>query len=151
MSVRTLANAWNEFFFAPISPVPISLFRILYGMAVTATLVLLRPDWLAWYGTHAWVSLSTVLKAEPGMRLDLFPLLPQSDGWIEALFWCSLGAAILLTIGLLTRISSVVVFLCLASIEQRNLYIDHLGDTFLRLAGFFLIFAPAGAALSIDR
>jgi hypothetical protein len=151
MSIRTVIDAWNEFFFAPISPVPVALFRILYGTAVIATLLLLRPEWLAWYGTHAWVSLSTVLKAEHGIRLDLFPLLPQSDRWIEAFFWVSLGSAVFLTIGFLTRISSVMAFLCLASIQQRNLYIDHLGDTFLRVAGFFLIFAPAGAALSIDR
>src|SRR5205823_1211363 len=44
-----------------------------------------------------------------------------------------------------------LVFLCLASIHQRNLYITHGGDTFLRVTGFFLIFAPAGAALSVDR
>ena len=68
-----------------------------------------------------------------------------------ALFWIFLGSAVSLTVGFLTRLNSVVVFLCLASIQQRNLYITHGGDTFLRLAGFFLIFAPAGADLSVDR
>jgi hypothetical protein len=48
-------------------------------------------------------------------------------------------------------LNSVFVFLCLTSIQQRNLYITHGGDTFLRVAGFFLMFAPAGAALSLDR
>src|SRR6516164_2508385 len=47
--------------------------------------------------------------------------------------------------------SIALVFLCLTSIQQRNLYITHGGDTFLRLAGFFLIFAPAGADFSVDR
>ncbi len=151
MSLRRLLEAWNEFFFAPISPVPIALFRILYGLDVIATLILLRPDWLGWYGPHGWVSFSTVLKAEPGMRLDLFRVLPQSDRWIDAFFWVSLAFAVFLTVGFLTRISSAMVFLCLASIQQRNPYIGHAGDTFLRVAGFFLIFAPAGAALSLDR
>jgi Vitamin K-dependent gamma-carboxylase len=62
-----------------------------------------------------------------------------------------LGSAASLSAGLLTRLNSVIVFLCLTSIQQRNLYITHGGDTFLRLAGFFLIFAPAGAAFSVDR
>jgi hypothetical protein len=31
------------------------------------------------------------------------------------------------------------------------LYVLNAGDGFLRVAGFFLIFAPAGAALSLDR
>ena len=151
MRLKSLLEAWNEFFFAPQSPIPIALFRIVYGLLVIATLTLLRPDWLTWYGPHAWVSLSTMHTLEPGTRLNLFAVTPQTDGWINALFWIFLGSAILLTIGFLTRLNSLLVFLCLASIHQRNVYILHAGDTFLRVAGFFLIFAPAGAALSLDR
>jgi hypothetical protein len=88
---------------------------------------------------------------EPGVRLNLFTILPQNDVWIEAFFWFSLLFAVLLAIGLFTRTSSVVTFLCLTSIQQRNLLICHSGDTFLRVSGFFLMFAPAGAAFSIDR
>jgi len=149
--LRSLFEAWNAFFFAPQSPIPIALFRIIYGLLVIATLTLLRPDWLAWYGPHAWDSLSTMHTLEPGTRLNLFAVIPQTDAWINGLFWIFLGSAILLTIGFLTRLNSLLVFLCLASIHQRNVYILHAGDTFLRVAGFFLIFAPAGAALSIDR
>jgi hypothetical protein len=149
--LRSLVDAWNSFFFAPQSPLPIALFRILYGLLVIATLLLLRPDWLTWYGPHAWVSVSTMHTLEPGMRLNVFTIIPQEDTWVEALFWVFLASASLLTVGLLTRFNSLIVFLCLTSIQQRNLYITSGGDTFLRLAGFFLIFAPAGAALSVDR
>jgi vitamin K-dependent gamma-carboxylase-like protein len=151
MTLRVLVRAWNKFFFAEQSPVPIALFRIFYGVMVTATLLQLRPDWLTWYGVHGWVSFPTARALEPGTRLNLFALIPQNDSWIEALFWVALASAVLLTIGLLTRLNSLLVFLCLTSIQQRNLYITHGGDTFLRLAGFFLIFAPAGAAFSLDR
>ncbi len=151
MRLRSAVRVWDEFFFAKESPVPICLFRIIYGVLVIATLLLLRPDWLTWYGVHGWVSLPTALKLEPGNRLNLFAIIPQSDSWINALFWFALGSAVLLTIGLFTRINSILVFVFLTSIQQRNLYITHGGDTFLRLAGFFLIFAPAGAAFSVDR
>jgi len=151
LKLRPFAEAWNRFFFAKQSPVPIALFRIAYGALVIATLVLLRPDWLAWYGTHAWISLQTMQTAEPGTRINLFTIIPQSDAWISAFFWVFLGSAILLTVGFLTRINSVIVFICLASIHERNLFITHGGETFLRLAGFFLMFAPTGAALSLDR
>jgi hypothetical protein len=151
MRLSSALRIWDEFFFAKQSPVPISLFRAIYGALVIATLLLLRPDWLNWYGVHGWVSFPIALKLEPGNRLSVFPVLPQTDAWIEAMFWFSLGSAILLTIGLFTRLNSVLVFICLTSIQQRNLYITHGGDTFLRLAGFFLIFAPAGAAFSVDR
>jgi Vitamin K-dependent gamma-carboxylase len=151
MNLRAFPRLWNQFFFAEQSPLPIALFRILYGMLVILTLALLRPDWLNWYGEHAWLSLPTALKLEPGHRLDLFSIIPQSDAWVEAIFWVTMGSAVSLTLGLFTRISSILVFICLTSIQQRNLYIIHGGDVFLRLAGFFLIFAPAGAALSLDH
>jgi hypothetical protein len=151
MTLRGMFRAWNEFFFTEQSPIPIALFRIFYGVMVIATLILLRPDWLSWYGVHSWVSLPTAASLEPGTRLNLFSIIPQNNSWIERMFWVSLALAILLTVGLLTRLNSLLVFLCLTSIQQRTLYITHGGDTFLRLAGFFLIFAPAGDALSVDR
>src|SRR6266849_10509355 len=128
MTLRSALRAWNDFFFAEQSPLPIALFRILYGLLVIATLILLRRDWLTWYGVHGWVSLPIALKLEPGARLNLFTVIPQNDAWIEALFWVFLGSAILLTIGFLTRLNSVLVFICLASIHQRNVYILHAGD-----------------------
>ena len=151
MSLRSFIRFWNQFFFHEQSPVPIALFRILYGALVVITLVLMRSDWLNWYGANAWLSLSTALKLEPGPRLNLFTIIPQGDVWIEGLFWVSLSSAALLSLGIFTRINSILVFVCLTSIHQRNLYMLHGGDTFLRLAGFFLMFAPAGAALSLDR
>jgi hypothetical protein len=127
------------------------LFRVLYGMAVLATLWLTRDDWIAWYGPHAWVSLRTMQAFEPGPRLNLFTVMPASVFWVRMLFWVFAASAVCLAIGFLTRLNSVVVYVCLASIQQRNLFILHGGDTFLRVAGFFLIFSAAGAALSVDR
>ncbi len=153
--MNSIAERWNRFFFEPQSPVPLALFRIFYGTLVVLTLLLLRPDWLAWYGTRAWISLSTIQQIEPGPRLNLFTLLPQndptSDIWIQAFFWVFLVSAVLLAAGFLTRLTSIIVFLGLASIQQRNFLLAHGGDVFLRVTGFFLMFAPAGAALSIDR
>ena len=151
MTGKSFVEAWNEFFFAEQPPIPIALFRVLYGMAVLATLWLTRDDWIAWYGPHAWVSLRTMQAFEPGPRLNLFTVMPASVFWVRMLFWVFAASAVCLAIGFLTRLNSVVVYVCLASIQQRNLFILHGGDTFLRVAGFFLIFSAAGAALSVDR
>ena len=151
MILKGIRRTWDSFFFTPQSPVPIAVFRILYGICVSLTLLLLYPDWLEWLGVHAWVSENTMKILEPGPRINLFTLLPQNDHWVAAFFWVSLAFAILLTVGLWTPISSVAVFLCVVSINQRALPITHGGDKFLRAAGFFLMFAPAGAALSLDR
>jgi hypothetical protein len=151
MTLRKLRELWYGFFFTPQSPLPIAVFRILYGICVSVTILLLHADWLNWYGVHAWVSLPAMRQIEPGVRINLFTVMPQDDRWIVAFFWVFLVCAVMLTAGLWTRLSSAAVFLCLTSIQQRNLLILHGGDVFLRVTGFFLIFAPAGAALSLDR
>lgn len=150
MSLRSLARAWNEFFFAPRSPLPVCLFRILFGLLALADFILLRPDWLAWFGTHGLLTMDTMHKLEPGTRIDLFTLLP-SDAWVQAFFWFAITAAVCVAAGFLTRISTVALFLCLVSINERALYAMNAGDSLLRVTGFWLIFAPAGAALSLDR
>jgi hypothetical protein len=150
MNLRRLRELWDDFFFTPQSPLPIAWFRFLYGICVCVTLLVLHGDWLNWYGVHGWVSLQAMQQVEPGIRLNLFTLMPQDDRWIAAFFWVFLLFALMLTAGLWTRLSSIIVFACLASIHQRNLLILQGGDVFLRVAGFFLIFAPAGAALSVD-
>jgi Vitamin K-dependent gamma-carboxylase len=151
LNVRTIVQAWNRFFFRQESPLPLAVFRIAYGLAVVATLLLLKNDWLAWYGPHAWMSLDTMRELEPGARLNILAMLPQDNLWINLFFWIFLTSAVMLAAGLLTRANSILVFVCLASLQQRNLYVLHGGDTFLRVAGFFLMFSPAGAALSLDR
>lgn len=151
MTLRSAIDAWNRFFFAPQSPLSLCLFRIVFGAVIVINLLLLYPDWLAWYGPRAWTSLATMRLMEPGVRLNLFTVIPQSNAWIEGLFWTFLASAVMLAFGFLSRINAVFVFLCLTSLDQRNLYMLHGGDTFLRVAAFFLMFAPSGAALSIDR
>jgi len=151
VKANSFLGAWNGFFFAKQSPIPLALFRLAYGTVVISTLFLLHADWISWYGPNAWVRLSTIGTMEPGPRLNLFTVIPQSDLWVRILFWVFLVSAVCLASGLLTRVNSIVVFACLASIQQRNLLILHGGDTFLRVAGFFLMFAPAGSALSLDR
>jgi hypothetical protein len=151
VTLESLGRAWNEFFFAPKRPTPVALFRIAYGVLVLLDLMLLRPEWLTWFGPRGLLSLKTMHDTAAGWRINLFAALPPTDESANAIFWIILVFAVLVTVGFLTRISSAVVFVGLASLHQRNLFITHAGDTLLRLSGFFLIFAPAGAALSVDR
>ncbi|MCU1272926.1 MAG: hypothetical protein JWO48_357 [Bryobacterales bacterium] len=151
MRARWLVRAWNDFFFAPQPPTPVALYRILYGLMVIADLILLRADWLAWYGTNAFTRMDTMRQVAGGVRLNLFLIMPQGDAWIQGFYWVFLLFAVFLTVGFLSRLSSMAVFLCLVSIHQRNFFILNSGDTILRVTGFFLMFAPTGAAISVDR
>ena len=83
--MNAILAAWNRFFFAEQSPVPLALFRIVYGLLVIMTILLLKADWISWYGTHAWMGLDT-MREQTGVRLDLFTILPKDDRWIIAVF-----------------------------------------------------------------
>ncbi len=151
MTLESLGRAWNDFFFTKTRPTPVALFRIAFGLLVIADLILLRPEWLTWFGPRGLVSLQTMHEMAAGWRVNLFDVLPPTDGSANAIFWMLMVAGVLVTIGFLTRLSTIVSFVCLASLHQRNLFITHAGDTLLRISAFFLMFAPAGAALSADR
>jgi hypothetical protein len=149
--VKSIVNSWTEFFFKPQRSTPVALYRILYGLLNIANLVLLRPDWFTWYGSHAYMSVETMNRLSPGARLNLFVLFPQTDFAANAFFWVFLACAISLTVGFMSRFSGVAVYLCLMSMHARNPYILNGGDTVLRVTGFYLMFAATGGALSVDR
>ena len=151
MTVRALIRGWNDFFFKPQSPTPVALFRILYGLLTIINLLMLRPEWLKWFGPRGFMTMETMHRMGSGPHPNLFELLPQTDAAVLAFFWFFLIVSIFLTAGFMTRFSTVAVFLCVQSIQTRNYYILNGSDTLLSVLGFFLIFAPAGAAFSIDR
>lgn len=149
--VRSIISSWNKFFFQPQRPTPVALFRIFFGLLNIANLALLRPEWLTWFGAHPLMSMETMNRLSSGPRLNLFVLLPQTDFAANAFFWIFLACSVSLTLGYMTRFSCAAVYLCLMSIHERNFYILNGADTVMAVTGFFLMFAPAGGALSIDR
>jgi hypothetical protein len=151
MMWRRLSQRWNDFFFKLEPPTPVALFRILYGLLVTANLLMLRREWLTWYGPRGFMSLETMRRMAIPPQINFFYLIPATDTAANTFFWAFLGCAILLTLGFMTRFASVAVYMCLLSIQMRNVYILNGGDAFLRVTCFFLMFAPAGSVLSIDH
>jgi hypothetical protein len=148
--MSSLQNSLSTFFFKPVSPYPVAIFRILFGLCVCSTLLLLHSDWLNWFGIHSWISIRTIHQAETGFRLNLFAFFPNTDEWIEGIYWLLLTASVTFTLGFGTRLSSIIVFLGLNSINQRMPLMLHGGDAFLRSASFFMMFASAGTVISID-
>jgi hypothetical protein len=151
MTLRGLFRNWNEFFYKPQSPSPVCLFRIFYGLIVLVDLLMLRPEWLMWYGPRGFTTLNTAHFMFRGPSMSLFEILPQTNFAISAFFWVFLICAVCLTIGFMSRFTSVAVYLCLGTIQMRNGFILNSGDTLMLVCGFFLMFAPSGALFSVDH
>lgn len=141
---------WNRFFYQPQSPAPLAVYRILLGCLLLANGLLLAPDLYTILGERGMMSAAT-LHAYSGTRFNLLLVLPQQNGWLLGVFVLYLAAALLLTVGLWSRASAALVFITLASMQQRNPLVLHSGDTFLRVVSFLFIFAPIGAMYSVDH
>ncbi|HZQ35111.1 MAG TPA: HTTM domain-containing protein [Dehalococcoidia bacterium] len=156
--LRSPWHAWCRFWFEPISTVAIGLYRILYGICVLQFVLLFAGNVTDFFGTGALISPDTA-QHQLWLGGQFWGPEPHPSVlfWVTSplgvrLFFVVLGvAALSLTLGYHSRISAIVTFVGLISVGRANPLALNGGDVALRVSGFYLIFAPAGAALSLDR
>lgn len=127
----------------------LALTRLTYG-------VLLLWDTLArWANSSDFYSESGVLPRHQLLELDAstgfsLHLLSGSPGWVHFLFLVQVAAAVAMIAGWRTRWATLLSWLLLISIHNRNPLILDGGDTYLRVILFWLIFLPTGQRWSMD-
>jgi hypothetical protein len=148
----SLLQKWNEFWFAPRSAAPLALYRIALGSLLVLWGLLIAPDLLTWYSEGGVVPLSAMrlINGPAYARLDVLAQVTDPRLLVAA-FSLFMLAAIAVTIGFCTRAAAIVAYVLLISFHHRDSIILNSGDTFMGLMLFFLIFAPCGAAYSVDR
>ncbi|MFZ8891689.1 MAG: hypothetical protein ACO2YV_13765, partial [Pseudomonadales bacterium] len=126
----------------------LGLLRIAVGLLILSDLVLRSSDWLTFLGAEGLydASLSKSL-AEP-WRLSLYWLF-DDPRWIGGLGLLAALAALTLTLGIRPWLSTLVSFLLLASLHNRNPLVLQGGDNLLLLLLFWGLFLPWGARLSL--
>jgi hypothetical protein len=149
--VRRFISAWDRFLFEPISPVPIGVYRIFFGLLVLANGLFLLPDVVTFFGEHGVLPMADALRYTGTRRINVLAWLPNEPAWLYAFFAIYLIACATLTIGFFTRTSAAIVLVSLATLAHRNMVVLNSADTFLRVASFCLVFSAAGRALSVDR
>lgn len=139
--------AWQAFWFAPTPTSSLALFRIAFGLVVTAWTVSLIPDLFAFFSSDG------IEPGRPDHGTGEWGLLPVSAGpaLLVGALAVTLVAAVALTLGLFTRVAAVVVYLGVVSFVNRNGLISNSGDGLIRNLAFYCALAPSGAALSVDR
>jgi hypothetical protein len=139
-------TGWRAFWFEPTSTATLALFRIALGLVLVAWTLALAPDLRAFFTHHG-------LHAPPNSRGWLWNLFEIfGEGTAVYVVWAlCLVASVCLTLGLFTRVAAVVVFLAVLSFERQNEFVFNSGDFLIRNLAFYLVLAPAGAALSLDR
>jgi hypothetical protein len=143
-----VVEGWNGFWFRPVEASTFVLFRLAFGLVAVGYTISLAPALFAFYSDDG------ILPAQPTYKgtlawglLGWFP----SDGAVVLFYFLLLIASIALLVGLQTRLSAIIFFVCLISFGRRNPWVLNSGDLLVQVLAFYMLFMPAGLAVSFDR
>lgn len=153
--VSEAAERWNRFWFRPQEPYTLALIRISAGLMLFYTHLVYAFDMDAMLGSHSLVSPSTSYLLNQGVDGKVYV---WSYLWViesPALLWTAHLAALvvfaMLTIGLYTRVASVLAFIITISYCHRLIGSQFGLDQVNAMLAMYLMVGPAGAAYSVDR
>ena len=149
-SARALGEAWDAFWFTPADPTLLGLIRILTGLMLLYTHAvwgLVLPEF---FGEGGWLSAGLVRNLSDGnYTYSFWWLVP--DGWMWPAYAASMAVLALFTIGLWTRVTSILAFLVTVSYAYRVPAATFGLDQINAMLALYLAIGPSGQALSLDR
>lgn len=150
----SLVGEWQRFWFTPAAPHTLALIRILSGAMLFYTHLVWSRELVSFLGPNAWIDRETAQL----MNREL------SGGWAwsylyyvesPALLWtlhiAALAVFALLTVGLFTRVASVLACVITISYCHRLVGTQFGLDQVNALLATYLAIAPSGAVWSVDR
>lgn len=128
----------------------IALMRMALALVIITDLVIRSTSLVAFYTDEGVLPLSVLYRSN--WNPSFFSLYGMGTGWkiVALLFILNFIFALLLFFGYKTRLMSVLCWLFLVSLHNRNPIVLQGGDELLRLALFWGIFMPWGQRYSID-
>jgi hypothetical protein len=149
-SARALGRSWDAFWFTPADPTLLGVLRILTGLMLLYTHAvwgLVLPEF---FGKHAWLSERLVRTVQQGgYAYSLWWLVPEGGMW--PFYAACMVVLALFTIGLWTRITSVLAALITISYAYRVPAATFGLDQINSMLAVYLAIGPSGKALSVDR
>ena len=144
---------WNKFWFKKADPLPLAVFRVLLGLnCLEIFLMHTAPNFFIFFGPDAICSQDVVASGFWFSRFifDPFVAFHGAHLWLLFLLGVMLLANVSMILGLFTRLSMVVLFLCQFGLYNEDVFVFNGGDEFRRFMLLFLCFSPAGATFSLD-
>jgi uncharacterized membrane protein YphA (DoxX/SURF4 family) len=151
-SINTFFKAWDEFFYKKTDATALCIFRILFGFFLFLNGISLVQDFHEWFGLgdKALIPLQDSMNFYSNFRVNIYRWLSPT----EFSAWFVLGAyivtSVFVMIGFKTRLSTIVCFILMVSMQNRNYSILNSGDTLMRCMLFLMIFAPTHVKYSVD-
>ncbi|MCG8583823.1 MAG: HTTM domain-containing protein, partial [Pirellulales bacterium] len=140
-----VAEAWNRFWFTPRSGETLAVIRIFAGAMLFYTHLVWTIDFDAFFTSTGW--LGTMVRAPH--TASYFWLL-EPTGLLPVLHVASLVVFAMMTVGLFTRVATVLGFVFALSYVGRAPGALFGLDQINVMLAMYLMLAPAGAAYSVD-
>jgi hypothetical protein len=145
------AHILNRYFwFGQIDSRAISVFRILFGLQLLKDALYHVPLARIFYSDAGIFPRDVLLEMA---RPTHFSLLESfGHDWMVMLFFGAwIGILVCLIFGYRTRAMTILNFLFILSIHERNIFVLNGADTVMRVLSFWIIFLPLGQHFSIDQ
>jgi hypothetical protein len=140
---------WSRFFFGPISPKPLGICRILFGVFVLHYFALMSVELDHWYTGAGLLQGSEAREAAAPMRFS--PLQYVDNPHItHGVYAFTVMVAVAFTLGWHTKTASILLYLCMLSFYHRNVCSNGGPDAMLSIFSFYMMLCPCGAAYSLD-
>jgi hypothetical protein len=170
-SLFRVVGAWDRFWFSPADPATLGLIRIAAGLIMVYVHFAYSFGLLSYIGPEGWVNENVVQFVRykmpintPGLEWD-DKLIEAGRGhyywsiyydltdpfWIWVVHFGVLGVLVLFTLGLWTRITSVLTWIAMISYIHRAPTTLFGMDTMMSIVTLYLMIGPSGAAYSLDR
>lgn len=150
ISLKTIYDCWDRFFFEPKPTEGIALFRIVWITVLIFYFLFDLPNLADFYGPHALISLETSREHFRFPHVNVFNWLGNSYNVVYILVGIY-GLALLSSLfGFFTRSSLLIVLVCLVSLHQRNIWLLSSSELLIRAITILLVCSPCGHTLSLD-
>jgi len=127
----------------------LALMRIGVGALILTDLLLRAPSFMAFMTDRGVMSREMSMSVNSGWHWSLY-WVNAEPLWAMSLMVIAAGFAMMLMLGIRTRLASIASFIFLASLHARNPYLQQGGDNLLLLLTFWGCFLPWGERASID-
>jgi hypothetical protein len=149
---EAFGRGWNRFWFTPGDAFPLSVIRVLTGLAALCYHWSFAADLTRWFGPHGLLTAETVHSLIGPAAFRWSPLFFTDAPQVLWVFHV-VGLVILaaFTVGLLTRATNVLALGVVLSYVHRAPMIIGAFEPVLTMVLAYLCLAPSGAYLSVDR
>ena len=152
LSLKSFISGWDKFFYSTTDASALCIFRIVFGFFLFLNGISLVQDFHEWYGlgSMSLVPLEDALTFYSNFRINIFKWLSPTEfsGWVVLLTYIATSIGVM--IGFKTRLSTIVCFILMVSLQNRNYSILNSGDTLMRCMLFLMMFAPIHVKYSVD-